>query len=204
MKHPMTLGSCEICPDCDGHKRVICECVTRDPSAPVEELVGAVGCPSCDGDGDHWCPTCMGNGAVPRDWQCACDEHCDDPPCPACNAPTVQAARTAYRMGRKDARRYVSQSVGAAHTDSQTVKRLAAMAHSIAEGDAILFEDLSKTNQTKLKMMVQEMLSAIGAAVLRHLDAAPKDPVSFEAIANAAEVSIFDSKHEDPCALGHE
>lgn len=204
MQHKMTLGAAQICPECGGHKRVVCECVTRDANAPVEELIGAVGCPSCEGDGDHWCSICMGNGAVPRPQPCTCDENCDDP-CPNCHRPTVQAAKTAYSMGRKDARRYASQSVGAAHTDTQTIERFAAMAHSIAEGDdAIPFENLSKTNQTKLKMLVQEMLSAIGAAVLRHLDAAPKDPVSFEAIANAAEVSIFDGKHEDPCVLGHE
>ena len=65
-RYKKTLGPCVICPDCGGNKRVICDCVTRDPSAPVEELVGAVGCPVCAGDGDHWCPTCGGDGAVLR------------------------------------------------------------------------------------------------------------------------------------------
>lgn len=203
MKHKMTLGPAQICPDCDGHKRVICECVPRDPHFPVEEMVGAVGCPACNGDGDHWCPTCMGNGAIPRKTQCTCDENCDDP-CPACNRPTVRSARTAYRMGRKDARRYVSRSVGEAHVDSQTVERFARMLWSTEHGDSTLFEDLGSRMQVKYRMIVQEMLSTVGAAVLRHLDEAPDEPVCIEAIARAAEMSIFDLEHEDPCALGYE
>ena len=203
MLHPMTLGPCEICPGCDGHKRVVCECVTRDPCAPVEDLVGVVGCPACDGDGDHWCPTCMGNGAVTRKLSCTCDDHCDDP-CSLCNRPTVKAVRTAYRMGRKDARRYVSRSVGEAHVDSATVERFARILWSTEHGCSTLFEDLGSRMQTKYRMIVQEMLSTIGAVVLRHLDESCDEPVNIEAIARAAEMSIFDIEHEDPCALGHE
>ena len=77
MKHKMALGPCEVCPDCDGHKRVVCSCVPRNVD-DVAEMVGAVGCPECDGDGDHWCPTCMGVGAVPRKIACTCDENCDE------------------------------------------------------------------------------------------------------------------------------
>lgn len=189
MKHPVTIGYAQICPECDGNKRVICECVPRDPCLPVEELVGEVGCPSCDGDGDHWCPTCAGNGAIPRKRMCTCDENCDEP-CPACNRPTVVAARTAYRMGRKDAHGFVERSVGEAHVDSLAVERFARMLWSTEHGDSTLFEDLGERMQRKYKMIVQEMLFTVGAAVLRHLDEAPDEPVSFESIALAAEMEV--------------
>jgi len=204
MKHKMTLGPCEVCPDCDGHKRVVCSCVPRNVD-DVAEMVGAVGCPECDGDGDHWCPMCMGNGAVPRKIACICDENCDEP-CRACNRPTVQAARTAYRMGRKDARRYAARSTGEAHVDSQTVERIAALIWTATRRAALpsQYDDLCDREQTKLRMVAQEALSAVGAALLRALDEAPEEPVHIESIARAAEMSIFDVEHDDPCALGHE
>lgn len=190
MRHKMTRGPCEVCPDCDGHKRVICSCV---PGAceitDVDELVGAVGCPECDGDGDHWCPTCCGTGAIPCRDACTCNENCGDP-CPVCNRPVVQAARAAYRMGRKDARRYAAQSIGEAHVDSQTVERFAQMLLSTEHGDSTMFEDLKHRMQIKYKIIVQEMLSTVGAALLRSLDEAASDPVDFEAIARAAEMRV--------------
>lgn len=189
MKHKMTLGPAQICPDCDGHCRVICDCVPRDPCVPVEELVGDVGCPECDGDGDHWCPTCHGNGAILRQFACTCDENCDEP-CKACNRPTAQAARTAYRMGRKDARRYVDRSLGEANADSGTVDSLAELLWSVARGAALpsQFEDLAEKQQTKLRMVVRRALTLMGDAVRRHLDECPDEPVSFEAIASTAEM----------------
>lgn len=186
MKHKMTLGPCEVCPDCDGHKRVVCSCVPRNVD-DVAEMVGAVGCPECDGDGDHWCPTCMGNGAVPRKIACTCDENCDEP-CRACNRPTVQAARTAYRMGRKDARRYAARSTGEAHVDSQMVERIAKMIWSLNNGGFIVYEDIGKTCQIKMRMIAQETLSTVGTALLRALDEAPEEPVNIESIAKAAEM----------------
>lgn len=205
MKHKRTLGSAQICPDCDGHKRVICECVPSDPCLPVEGLVGEVGCPACDGDGDHWCPACMGNGAILRKPECTCDEHCDEP-CQACNRPTVQAARTAYHMGRKDARRYMDRSFGEVRTDSITVDALASMLWAAARGATLpsQFEDLADKQQTKLRMVVREGLSRIVEAARRHIDECPDEPVNIEAIARAAEMSIFEFEYEDPCALGHE
>ena len=193
MKHKMTLGPCELCPDCDGHRRVVCLCVPRNVDDEAE-MVGAVGCPECCGDGDHWCPTCMGNGAIPRKVACTCDENCDEP-CSACNRPTVQAARAAYRMGRKDARRYMDKSLGAARTDTNTVDSLAAVLWSAARGATLpsRFDDLSDKQQTKLRMVIREALTLMGDAVRRHLDEAPDEPVS-----------IFDRQYEDPCALGHE
>jgi len=202
MKHPMTLGYAQICPECDGHKRVICDCVPHDVD-DVAEMVGAVGCPSCDGDGDHWCPACMGNGAIPRKPSCTCDENCDEP-CQLCNRPTVRAARTAYRLGRKDARRYIVRVIGGAHTDSQTVDRFAKMIWSLNGGDNVVFEDLSQTCQTKMKMIAQEMLSTIGAAVTRGLDKAPDEPVNIEAIARAAEMSIFEDTYKVKMMPGQE
>lgn len=35
MKHKMTLGPCEVCPDCDGHKRVVCSCAPRNVGAAL-------------------------------------------------------------------------------------------------------------------------------------------------------------------------
>lgn len=190
MKHKMTLGPAQICPECDGNCRVICECVPRDPHLPVEEMVGEVGCPACDGDGDHWCPTCMGNGAIPRKYACTCDENCDDP-CKACKKrPTVQAARTAYRMGRQDARRHMDRSFGEARTDSVTVDALASMLWTAARGATLplQFEDLADKQQTKLRIVVRETMTRIVGAARRHLDECPDEPVSFEAIATAAEM----------------
>jgi len=189
MKHKKEIGPAQICPECDGHCRVICGCVPRDPCLPAEELVGAVGCPECDGDGDHWCPTCNGNGAILRQFACTCDENCDEP-CQACNRPTVQAARTAYRMGRKDARRYVDRSLGEANVDSGTVDGLAELLWSVARGATLpsQFEDLAEKQQTKLRMVVRRALALIGDAVKRHLDECPSEPISFEAIARAAEM----------------
>lgn len=118
---------------------------------------------------------------------CTCDENCDEP-CRACNTLAGTAARIAYRMSRKDALRYAAKITGEAHTDQNTAERMAKMIHSLAEGDSILFEDLSKTNQTKLKMIAQEMISSVGAVLLRALKEAP-ETIDFEAVARAAEQS---------------
>ncbi|MFQ5340000.1 MAG: hypothetical protein ACE5F6_00480 [Anaerolineae bacterium] len=192
MKHKMTLGPAQICPECDGHYRVICECVPRDPHLPVEEMVGEVGCPECDGDGDHWCPVCMGNGAI-RNPVCTCDENCDEP-CKLCNRPTVQAARTAYHMGRKDARRYMDRSFGEACTDSATVGALASMLWTASRGATLpsQFDDLADKQQAKLHMVVREAMARIVEAARRRLDKYPDEPVNFEAIASAAEMEKQD------------
>lgn len=189
MKHKMTFGPAQICPECDGHGRVICECVPRDPCLPVEEMVGEVGCPECDGDGDHWCPVCMGNGAILRQHACTCDEYCDEP-CKACNRPTIQAARAAYRMGRKDARRYMDRSFGEVGTDSATIDAIASMLWTAARGATLpsSFEDLADKQQTKLRIVVREAMTRIIEAAQRHLDECPDEPASFEAIAEAAEM----------------
>jgi len=118
MKHKMTLGPCEVCPDCDGHKRVVCSCVPRNVDN-VAEMVGAVGCPECGGDGDHWCPTCMGNGAIPRKVACTCDENCDEP-CRACNRPTVLAARVTPEMRAAVLAELRERTLDAAHTTKGT------------------------------------------------------------------------------------
>jgi len=109
-------------------------------------------------------------------------------------------------MGRKDARRYAARSTGEAHVDSQTVERIAALIWT-ATRQATLpsqYDDLCDRERTKLRIVAQEALSAVGAALLRALDEAPDEPVNIEAIARAAEMSIFDVEYEDPCALGHE
>ena len=187
MKHKMTLGPAQICPECNGHKRVVCNCVPHDAD-DVAEMVGAVGCPSCAGDGDHWCPTCMGNGAIPRKRACTCDENCDDP-CRACNRPIVQAAMAAYRMGRKDARRYAARSTSESHVDSQTVERIATLIWTATRGATLpsQYGDLCDREQARLRMVAQKALSAVGEALLRALDEAPEEPVNIEAIARAAE-----------------
>ena len=149
--------------------------------------MGEVGCPECDGDGDYWCPTCMGNGAVLRKPACTCDENCDEP-CRACNRPTVQAARTAYRMGRKDARRYMDRSFGEARTDSATVDAMASLLWSAyGDDEQDPFEVIGEHRKTKLRLVVREAMSRIVEAARRHLDECPDEPVSFEAIATAAE-----------------
>ena len=106
--------------------------------------------------------------------------------------PTVLAARTGYRMGRKDARRYAVRSVGEAHVDSQTVDRIASLIWNATRGSAIpsLYEDLGLHQQTKLRIAAQEVLSKVGEALLRCIDESPDDPVSFEAIACAAESDL--------------
>ena len=188
MKHKMTLGPCKVCPDCGGHARVVCACVPRNV-LDVAEMIGDVGCPDCDGDGDHWCPNCCGTGAVPRNFMCTCDENCDEP-CKACNRPTVQAARAGYRMGRKDARRYAARSTGEAHVDSQTVERIATLIWTMTRRATLpsQYDDLCDREKIKLRMVAQEALSAVGAALLRALDKAPEEPVSIEAIARSAEL----------------
>jgi len=109
-------------------------------------------------------------------------------------------------MGRKDARRYMDRSFGEARTDSITVDALASMLWTAARGATLpsQFEDLADKQQTKLRIVVREVLTRVVAAARRYLDECPDEPISVEAVARAAEMSIFDVEHEDPCALGHE
>lgn len=54
-----------VCPDCDGRKRVVCDCVPRpEQMSNVDEMVGQHGCKVCNGDGDHICPRCIGTGCI--------------------------------------------------------------------------------------------------------------------------------------------
>lgn len=93
-------------------------------------------------------------------------------------------------MGRKDARRYMDSSFGKARTDSATVDALAALLWTAARGATLpsQFEDLEDKQQTKLRMVVREVMTRIVEAARRHLDTCPDEPVSFEAIASAAEM----------------
>ena len=93
-------------------------------------------------------------------------------------------------MGRKDARRYVDRSLGEANVDSGTVDSIAELLWSVARGAALpsQFADLAERQQTKLRMVVRLALALMGEAVRRHLDECPDEPVSFEAIASAAEM----------------
>ena len=52
-----------VCTACGGHARVVCDCVPHN--VPVEEMVGALDCEICLGDGDTWCAACGGTGVWP-------------------------------------------------------------------------------------------------------------------------------------------
>ena len=95
-------------------------------------------------------------------------------------------------MGRKDARRYMDRSFGEARTDSATVDALASMLWTAARGATLpsQFDDLADKQQTKLRIVVREVLTKVVEAARRHLDECPDEPVSFEAIACAAETEV--------------
>lgn len=97
-------------------------------------------------------------------------------------------------MGRADARRYMDRSFGEASADSATVDALASMLWTAARGATLpsQFEDLGDRQQTKLRMVVREVMTRIVDAARRHLDECPDEPVSFEAIACAAEIEARD------------
>jgi hypothetical protein len=86
----------------------------------------------------------------------------------------------------------MNRSFGEARTDIATVDALASMLWSAARGATLpsQFEDLGDRQQTKLRMVVREVMTQIVEAVRRHLDECPDEPASFEAIASAAEMEM--------------
>jgi len=106
------------------------------------------------------------------------------------------AVQTAYRMGRKDTLRYATQSIGEAHCDSATVDRFSELIWSgigseatsgfIGSGYHPPLKTQSQGMRTKYRLVVQEMLSAVGDAMALALEEAPPDPVDYDAIVRAA------------------
>jgi anti-sigma regulatory factor (Ser/Thr protein kinase) len=86
----------------------------------------------------------------------------------------------------------MDRSFGESRTDSATVDTLASMLWSAARGATrpSQFADLCDREQTKLRMAVREAMTWIVDAARRHLDECPSEPVSFEAIASAAEMEV--------------
>lgn len=96
-------------------------------------------------------------------------------------------AKCAYRMGRKDALRYAKRSTGDAHVDSNTVDLVASLIWVAVRGDeADPFVELDFYQQARLQAVARMALTSVGRAMIRALEEAPPDPVSFDAIVLAA------------------
>ena len=97
------------------------------------------------------------------------------------------AVRCAYRMGRKDTRRYAENSIAKLHTDVATVERIASLMWSCNDGlEREPFEVLGKTRQTKYKVVAQEAMHSVFDSMIRHIDNVPVEPVDIDAIIMAA------------------
>lgn len=104
------------------------------------------------------------------------------------NLSRIAVSKLAYKLGRKDGRRYAQMAMGNLHVYRPQVDQVASTIWSATRGEeADPFEVLGEHLKIKCRMAAQEAIACAGKFILDRMDSAPEDPVNHESIVRAVE-----------------